>query len=80
MCVCALPKLRPCKTVTFSILACLCFVNDEEISLTNAEIADALNREDELGKLVFRAFSFDIPPFNKILIGIAPGSAEKEKN
>ena len=48
--------------------------------MTNAEIADALNREDELGKLVFRAFSFDIPPFNEILIGIAPGSAEKEKN
>ena len=32
--------------------------------MTDAEVADALNREDELGKLVSSAFSFEIPRFN----------------
>ena len=34
--------------------------------MTDAEIADALDREDELGKLVSFAFSFDIPQFNAV--------------
>ena len=52
--------------VTFSVLACLVFVNDEEVLLTDAETADALNREDELGRLVLSAFSFDIQPFDEV--------------
>ena len=41
-----------------------CIVNEDEVNLTEAEIADALNRKDELGKLVSCAFSFEIPPFD----------------
>ena len=60
------PETSLRKTVTFSVLACLSFVNADEVSLTDAETADALNREDELGRLVLSAFSFDIPPFDEV--------------
>lgn len=39
-------------------------MNDEEVVLTEVEVSDALNREDELGKLVLSAFSFKIPPID----------------
>ena len=37
---------------------------EEKILLTEMEEADALNREDELGKLILCAFSFAVPPLN----------------
>ena len=54
-------------------------MNDEEIFLTNAEIADALNREDELGKLVSSAFSFNVAPFCEVLSGSTASPAGTEK-
>ena len=62
--------------VTFCVFACLSFVNDEAFLLTDAEIADALNREDELGKLVSCAFSFDVLDFGEVAAGV--GSFGKE--
>ena len=41
-------------------------------SLTEKEAAAALDRGDELGKLVLRAFSFDIPAFREIMGDILP--------
>ena len=51
-------------------------MNDEAFFLTDAEIADALNREDELGKLVSCAFSFDVLDFGEVVAGV--GSSGKE--
>ena len=44
----------------------------EKVSLTKMEEADALNREDELGKLVLCAFSFVVPPLNALKAGASP--------
>lgn len=55
-------------------------MNDEEVSLADAEIADALDRGDELGKLVSFAFSFKIPGFSTVFAGVAVETADKEGN
>lgn len=44
--------------------------------MTEAEVAEALNREDELGKFVLRAFSFKIPPFSDLCVNIADGEGK----
>ena len=55
--------------VTFFHLACLTHVNEEDITLTECEEADALNRNDDLGRLVTCAFSFAIAPFDEVFGG-----------
>ena len=43
---------------------CVIFaMGDMEIQLTAEETAEALKRDDGIGLLVNRAFSFEIPPF-----------------
>ena len=59
------------KDVTFFRLACSSCVNmkeEEECgNLTDAEIAAALRRDDELGLLVSQAFLFAVAPFCKVM-------------
>ena len=46
--------------------------NEEDIQLTDEEVQAALDREDELGKLVSAAFSFSLPPFGDVRDDPAP--------
>jgi len=49
---------------------------EEDIYLADAAIRDALNREDELGRLVSRAFSFPVPPFGVVRGALATSEGE----
>ncbi len=40
--------------------------------LTEAELSAAIERDDELGRLVARAFSFAVPSFSEVSGGFAP--------
>lgn len=53
--------------VTFFVRACLYVVEEEEdIQLTEGEIEAALNRDDDLGRLVMHVFSFSVAPFEEV--------------
>ena len=44
--------------------------------MTETEVAEALNREDELGKFVSMAFSFKIPPFSALCVNVGAGEGK----
>jgi len=52
---------------------------EEDIHLADAEVRDALDRGDELGRLVARAFSFSVPPFGDVRGEPTPGDGEGGK-
>jgi len=41
-------------------------VEEENIQLADGEINAALNRDDDLGRLVTCAFSFSVAPFSEV--------------
>jgi hypothetical protein len=50
---------------------------EENIQLAEGEIEAALNRDDDLGRLVTRAFSFSVAPFAEVFgDGVLVASAE----
>ncbi len=60
-----------CNLFTLRVFNCQMTPEDEDICLADDEIFAALDRKDELGRLVSSAFSFELPPFCEVFADLS---------